>query len=187
MRNLSAIILLSVFGALGVFGQPAQIILLRHGEKPDDKAAVHLSARGEERARALVSLLGRSSPLTNNIPVAALYASKVTRRDHSQRTGETLAPLGKDLGLPVKTPFGSDDYRRLASSVLRDPFYRGKTVVICWTHHDLAPLAAAFGVTPAPRPWKETVFDRLWLITFLHGHAQLNDYQQPLLAGDSTH
>jgi hypothetical protein len=175
-----------LFTANAAYGQPAQLILLRHAEKPASAEAVDLSPRGRERARALVSLLGRPSPFTSNAPVAALYATRVTRRDHSHRTGETLASLAMDLDLPVRTPFGSDEYSRLAASVLGDPAYRGKTVIVCWTHHDLAQLAGAFGVKPPPPAWKDSTFDRLWRITFTPGRTQLIDLPQHLLAGDST-
>jgi hypothetical protein len=176
-----------LFAAITACGQPAQVILLRHAEKPAEADAVHLSPRGEERARALVSLLGGHSLLTSNAPVVALYATRVTKHDRSQRTGETLGPLARDLGLPVRTPFGSDEYSRLAASVLGDPTYRGKTVIICWTHHDLAQFAGALGVRPLPPAWKDNTFDRLWRITFSPGHTQLIDLPQHLLAGDSTH
>lgn len=184
MKAALAIIL---FAALTACGQPAQVILLRHAEKPAGAEAVDLSPRGRERAQAIVSLLGRGSSLTSNAPVVALYATRVTRRDHSHRTGETLAPLAKDLNLPVGTPFGSDDYKGMAAMVLENPAYHGKTVIICWTHHDLPQLAAAFGVKPQPSAWKDSTFDRLWRITFSPGHTQLISLPQHLLAGDSTH
>lgn len=168
-----------------IFGQPAQIILFRHAEKPDDPASVHLTEQGRQRARALVSLLGRSSPLTTNAPVAALYATRVTKHDHSHRTGETLAPLSRDLGLSVSTSFASDNFFLLATEVLNDPAYRGKTVIICWIHHDMAQLAAALGVRPPPPPWKDKTFDRLWLISYPKGKAELHDLPQHLLPNDS--
>ena len=183
MKTVFAIIL---FTAIAACGQPEQVILLRHAEKPADAEDVHLSARGRERAQALVSLLGRHSQLTSNAPVAALYATRVTRHDHGQRTGETLEPLAKDLNLPVRTPFGSDDYSRLAASVLGNPAYRGKTVIICWRHGDLAQFASALGVRPPPPAWKANTFDRLWRITFSPAHTQLIDLPQHLLEGDST-
>src|SRR5262245_7969051 len=105
-------ILAALFAAslLRASAQPARGILLRHAEKPEETGSVHLSPRGEERARALVSLLGRNSLLTSNAPVAALYATHVTKNDRSHRTGETLAPLSKDLALPVDTMFDSENF-----------------------------------------------------------------------------
>jgi len=174
-----------LLSALVAGAQPAQIILLRHAEKPDDAAALNLSPRGEERARALIALLGRGSPFTSNAPVAALYATRVTKREHSRRTGETLAPLSKSLGLPVNTLFDSDNYSLLTTSVLNNPVYRGKTVIVCWTHHDIAQLAGALGVRPQPVPWKDKTFDRLWIISFRESRAELRDAPQRLLKGDA--
>ncbi len=183
MRLFLASLLLA---ALELGAQPAQIILLRHAEKPDDQAEVHLSSRGRERAQALVALLGRHSSFTTNTPVAALYATRVTKHDRSQRTGETLAPLGQDLGVPVNTAFGSDEYASLAASILSNPTYRGRTVIICWTHREIAQLAETLGLKPKPPPWKDKVFDRLWVIRLENGGATIGDLPQRLLAGDST-
>ena len=182
MKALISCLLLS---ALVAGAQPAQIILLRHAEKPDDPSSVHLSPRGEERARALVSLLGRNSPFTSNAPVAALYGTRVTKHDHSRRTGETLAPLSEDLGLAVNTSFDSDNYSLLTTSVLNNRAFRGKTVIVCWTHHDIAQLGAALGARPQPPPWKEKTFDRLWIISFAQGRVEWRDVPQRLLKGDA--
>ena len=182
MRTFVACLL---FSALTLCGQPAQVILLRHAEKPGDTAAMHLSPRGKERARALVALLGKRSKLTTNAPVAALYATRVTGHGHSLRTGETLASLARELGLPVDTAFDSEDYQSLAASVLKNSAYHGRTVIICWTHHEIAGLAGALGVKPKPASWKDSTFDRLWLIKPDSSGAQLQDLPQHLLKGDS--
>jgi hypothetical protein len=173
--------------AAPVVAQPAQIILLRHAEKPDDKSDVHLSSRGQERAQALVALLGRHSPYTSNAPVVALFATRITKNNRSLRTGETLAPLSRELDLPVQTWFESEDYARLARTVLKEPAYRDQTVIICWTHSEIARLAEALGVKPAPRPWKDKVFDRLWILTRTQAGTVMRQAPQRLLPGDSAH
>jgi hypothetical protein len=182
---MKAILACLLLCALTAGAQPAQIIILRHGEKPDDPAAVHLSPRGRERAAALVSLLGRNSRFTSNAPVAALFATRVTRHDRGERTGETLAAVGRDLGLPIDRTYDSDSGALLAASVLRNPAYRGKTVIVCWTHHRLAGLAGAFGVSPPPGPWKDQTFDRLWILRLHDGRVEWSDVPQRLLPGDS--
>ncbi len=184
---MKKIFLLLAFSALIAHGQPAQIIVLRHAEKPDDDAALHLSPRGEKRARALADFLGNPNALTSNAPIAALYATRVTRHAHSQRTGETLAPLSKRLSLPVQTPYEAELYPLLASDILRNRAYQGKTVVICWTHHELAELAEALGVSPKPPKWKDNTFDRLWLLRPGTRSAGFQDLPQHLLRGDSKH
>lgn len=118
-------------------------------------------------------------------PVAALYATRITGHEHSHRTGETLAPLSRELGLPVHTQFGSDEYALLARSILSESAYRGKTVVICWTHHNITELAKALGVTIRPLRWKDNVFERLWIITLGKSGGIWRDVPQHLLAGDS--
>lgn len=182
MKTLLASLLVA---ALHLAAQPAQVILFRHAEKPVDEADVHLSPRGQERARALISLLGPHSPYTANAPVAALYATRVSGPKHSRRTGDTLAPLSEELGLPINTRFASDEYALLARSALAEPAYRGKTVIICWTHNNIGALAEALGVKNRLRPWKDKVFDRFWLITLDHSGGTLRDLPQRLLVGDS--
>lgn len=182
MKTLLASLLVA---ALHLAAQPAQVILFRHAEKPVDETNVHLSPRGQERARALISLLGPHSPYTANAPVAALYATRLTKQEHGRRTGETLAPLGQELGLSVITRFRSDEYALLARSVLAEPAYRRKTVIICWTHRHIRELAEALGVRNRPQPWKDKVFDRLWLITLDGSGGTLRDLPQHLLVGDS--
>jgi len=184
---MKTVLLLFACGALTAFSQPAQIILLRHAEKPDDETALHLSARGEQRARALADFLGKPNALTSNAPITALYATRVTRHAHSQRTGQTLAPLAKRMSLPVRTPYESEQYAFLARDILSNRAYQGKTVVICWTHHDMAELAEALGVLPKPPKWKDKTFDRLWIIHPGGHSAGFQDVPQRLLQGDSKH
>ena len=182
----SGLLCLVMFSALAAFGQPAQVILLRHAEKPEDEAALHLSPQGARRAQALAEFLGKPNAMTSNAPIAALYATRVTRHSHSQRTGETLAPLAKQLGLPVQMPYTAELYSLLAHDILRNRAYQGRTVVICWTHHDIADLAAALGVRPRPSKWKDNVFDRFWVVRFENGTATLRDLPQGLLSGDAN-
>lgn len=166
--------------------QPAQVILLRHGEEPGDKTNVHLSARGEARALGLATLLGTNSVLTTNAPVAAVYAARVSKNGRGYRSGETMAPLGKALGLPVSTPCESDEYRHLIRAILHNKDYSGKTVVVCWTHEYLPDLAQALGVTPRPPPWRDKVYDRLWIVRpKKEGPPDFQDVPQRLLKNDA--
>jgi|GEM_PF-911921 len=184
-RIVKTLLLLLTFCALTGFGQPAQVILLRHAEKPEDETALHLSPRGQQRAQALADFLARPNAMTSNAPIAALYATRVTQHAHSQRTGETLAPLSKQLGLPVQTPYPAELYSLLAKDLLGNRAYQGRTVVICWTHHEIADLAVALGVRPKPPKWKDSVFDRFWVVHLENGKPTLREVPQGLLPGDS--
>jgi len=165
--------------------RPAQVILLRHAEEPDDESDVHLSERGRERARALVGFITTTPAVTNAGLPTALYANRMTRKGKSQRTRETLEPLATQLQLPIQTPYLAADYRELAYRVLTSPECDGKTVVICWVHEHLPELAAAFGIKPAPPSWKSRVFDRVWVIRWHKERPELQILPQRLLPGDA--
>src|SRR5947209_13654180 len=114
--------------------QPAQIILIRHAEKPADPEALHLSKEGRKRAKALVPFLTNSPALTQHGLPVALFAAQPTKHGHGLRTQETIAPLAKALHLKIETPFLSENYPALAKLILNNPKYEGKAVLICWMH-----------------------------------------------------
>jgi len=174
------------WGAPLAWAQPAQVILLRHAEKSEDPADVHLSLKGRERALALVPWLTETRTfLTNGLP-AALFATATFKPEHSQRPQETLAPLARHLGQPVQTPFQNREYVALAQNILTNQAYAGKTVVICWVHDYIPQLAAALGVSPMPRKMKADEFDRVLLISFHDEKASLENLPQRLLYGDAA-
>jgi hypothetical protein len=153
--------------------RPAQIILLRHAEKPPEPSNPHLSPAGVKRAEALVSFITSDPAMTRFGPPVAVFATATTKDDDGQRTQETVAPLARALKLQVETPFHGKDYARLARQILANPAYAGKTVLICWNHEEIPELAAALGVTPAPRKWKGSVFDQVYVISYHGGKAAL--------------
>ena len=172
-----AIVLFSVFPtptpAHSPVPRPAQIILIRHADKPADPEDPHLSRAGVKRAERLVSFITTDPAMTRfGLPVA-VFATRTTKDGNGQRTQETVAPLGRALKLPVQTPFLGKDYASLARLILAEPAYAGKTVLICWNHEQIPQLAAALGVTPEPPKWKGSVFDRVYVISYHEGKAAL--------------
>ena len=160
--------------------QPAQIILIRHAEKPDSPDAVHLSKAGEKRAKNLVPFITSDAELTKyGLPVA-LFATGTTKHGRGQRTQETITPLATELKLPVEAPYQSENYGVLAKMILANRQYEGKTVLICWNHEEIPQLAAALGVHPQPPKWKDNVYDRVYLISYHDGKATLQDLPQKL-------
>ena len=152
---------------------PAQIILIRHAEKPLDAKNPHLSRLGIKRAERLVSFITTDPRMTRfGLPVA-VFATRTTKDDNGQRTQETVAPLARALKLPVQTPFLGKDYAALAKLILTNSGYAGKTVLICWNHEEIPQLSAALGITPAPPKWKSSVFDRVYIISYQGGRATL--------------
>jgi len=166
--------------------RPAKVILLRHGEKGPDEKDESLSDRGKLRAEALASCLTtNSSFLSQGLPVA-LFAPKFTRHDNVHRPYETLEPSAKSLQLTIQMPCDRKDYRGLVSSIMKDPVYDGKTVVVCWVHDYLPAMAREFGVKSKTLTWKGSVYDRFWVITFHRDHAKLQSIPQHLLPEDSA-
>ena len=153
--------------------RPAQIILIRHADKPADPEDPHLSPAGVQRAERLVSFITTDPAMTRfGLPVA-VFATRTTKDDNGQRTQETVAPLARVLELPVQTPFLGKDYAALASLILGTPAYAGKTVLICWNHEEIPRLAAALGVTPEPPKWKESAYAKVYVISYHDGRVAL--------------
>jgi len=157
--------------------RPAQVILIRHADKPADPANPHLSRAGVQRAQRLVAFIMSDPAMTMfGLPVA-VYATRTTNDGNGQRTQETVAPLARALKLPVQTPFHGKDYAALARLILREPAYTGKTVLVCWNHEEIPQLATALGVTPEPPKWKGSVFDQVYVIAYRNGRAALATYR----------
>src|SRR5204862_7018528 len=129
MKFLATIAIL-FFAAQSVISRPAEIIIIRHGEKPDEPKAQHLSSQGEERAKALVGFFTKNSRATEHGLPVALFASDPTHKGSGQRPRETLQPVARELHLSIQTPFESKDYAKLAQLILKSSKYDGKTVVI---------------------------------------------------------
>ena len=159
---------------------PAQIILIRHAEKPADADDPHLSAAGRDRAARLVKFVTTDPALMKFGPPVAIFATQTTKHDNGQRTQETVAPLAASLKLAVRTPFLGKDFGALAKIILADPSFAGKTVLVCWNHEEIPALTAALGVRPQPPKWKSKVFDRVYLISYSHGKATLTDLPERL-------
>jgi hypothetical protein len=178
-HRVSAIVLASVLLAPAPIHSlvprlpPAQIILIRHAEKPADQEDPHLSRAGVTRAARLASFITTDPTMTRfGVPVA-VFATRTTKRGNGQRTQETVAPLARALRLPVQTPVLSRNYAALAKRILANPAYAGKCVLICWNREEISQLAGALGVTPAPPKWNEGVFDRVYIISYRDGKAWL--------------
>lgn len=158
---------------------PAVVLIIRHAEKPDEKKNPDLAPRGFERAKALVKVF----PSDRFPRPDVIIATKRSAR--SDRPLETVTPVAEALHLPVEHAIADDDYDELAKELRTDPKYAGKTVLIAWHHGKIPELARALGAKETPDKWKESVFDRVWKITYDHGEAKWQDLPEHALPGDS--
>ncbi|MGZ3724162.1 MAG: histidine phosphatase family protein [Pseudobdellovibrio sp.] len=162
---------------------PAQILLIRHGEKPP--TGNQLSAQGWQRAAALPNLFNRPEFDAYGAPVA-LYAMAPETPAGSVRAIQTLKYVSDDLKLPINTQFTRDQIAQLVNDIKSNKNYDGKMVVVCWEHTVLISIAQALGEMQ-PLVWPDTQFDRVWSLTYsADGQLQkFEDLPEKLLPTDS--
>lgn len=167
-----------------LFALPSQMMIIRHGEKPEEGHGLNL--KGRERAEALAPFFsGNNEFLKFGLPVA-IYAQKTTPANPSMRPEQTVTPLARALKLVVQTKYEHAEYAKLVEAIKTNPEYEGKTVLICWEHQVIPEMAQLFGAKKAPEKWEGDVFDRVWLIDFLpEQKVSFKDVAQRLLFGDS--
>lgn len=164
---------------------PAEVILIRHGEKSSDEKNMSLNEKGQQRAKALAHLFeGRPELKKSGLPVA-LFASAYILGKGTKRPLETITPLAETLQLKVDSSYAREDYEKLAQFILKNPSFDKKTVMISWVHTFIPGLAKALGSSPAEK-WEDAVFDRIWLFHYSpSGAVTSEDVGQRLLPGDS--
>jgi len=182
--KVSALILPAVIALLVIANaeaRPAQVLLIRHGEKPS--SGDELSDRGWERARALPALFHRSEFKGFGFPVA-LFAQDPKGENGSVRAIQTLKYVSEDLKLSIIEDYTREDFHPMVKRILNSREYDGKLVVICWEHKVLNNIAEALGAKDVPN-YPESQFDRAWLITFGQGSTpSFKDLPERLLPGD---
>jgi len=184
MRHIAAI-LLYVCAIGPAAGQPAQVIIIRHAEKPDD--GNELNQRGRERAAALVAYFQGRPEVLQFKTSAAIYAQAPKNSGSSIRPLQTVKPLAAALKLQVVQRFMHDDYRDMVKEILKREDLKDRMVLICWEHKVIPDIAQALGATDAPGKWHGDVFDRTWVITFgRNSDVALSNLPQTLLFGDSA-
>ena len=174
---------------------PAQIILIRHGEKPAH--GNQLDEQGFARARALVGYFKANPAVTAYGTPVAIYAMKPKGPNGSVRPIQTVTPLAEALNLPVISDFLKDDATGLVTAILGNKAYDGKMVLICWEHNAIPDIVSALasaagtadGVQDAlPGSWDGDAFDRTWILDFSPDGkiVSFRDLPQRLLPGDSA-
>lgn len=153
---------------------PAQVIIIRHGEK--DTTNGQLLPKGQSRAGALAAYLTELDPTSTNPPLlvfgppTAIFAARPALHsdDFTVRCIQTVIPTALKLKLPVHSPFAPLQEQELAHFILTNPRYDGGNVLICWHHTLIASLIEAFGYLPSPGivPTYPNRYDLVWLMTF---------------------
>jgi len=183
MRRPRFGLLLILIFASRAFSEPAQVIIIRHGEKPDPEGT-ELSLKGRERAAALVPyFVSEPDVLEFGTPIA-IYAQAQKHEDSSKRSIQTVTPLADALHLKINHSFERDDFKDMVKEINRDEKYEGHTVLICWEHKVIPKIAKEFGAEDAPKKFRK-VYDRTWVLTFKDHKCTCDDLPQQLMFGDS--
>jgi hypothetical protein len=183
-------VLLVCLGGVGTLqAGPAQVIIIRHAEKPPDETAPGgnlLSLKGKQRAAALVPyFLGTPDVLEYKTPVA-IYAQRPKKDSSSRRALDTVQGLATALKLPVLQKYTREEFPQMVGDILARKEYDGKMVLICWEHKVIPEMARAFGASGASDVWPGRAFDRTWIITIQRdGTRAFKDLPQRLMYGDS--
>jgi hypothetical protein len=190
MKLWGCLAIVAVAGLLGsvspaTHAAPAQIIFLRHAEKP--LLGPELNARGWERAQALVTLFTHDPRVREHGPVVAIFAMRPGKAGGSVRAMQTMEATGRALGVTPDLRFTREEIAPLVRVIRETRAFDGKTVVVCWEHKVIPDMLKACGWTSGPRKWNESAYDRLWLLDFENGKpARFRDLPQKLLPGDAT-
>ncbi|MDA8130091.1 MAG: histidine phosphatase family protein [Elusimicrobia bacterium] len=186
--------LLALFFSAAAFAAPAQVILIRHAEKPEYGS--ELSPEGRKRAEALVWFFQTNTSVTRYGTPAAIYAAAPKHEDSSLRSIQTVTPLANALKMEINTGFTRGQTHKIAADIMENPAYRGRMVLVCWQHTNLVDIVhelAAYSNTAQavldtlPTAWPDGAFDRVWILDFHYGRvAAFRDIPQNLLPGDST-
>jgi hypothetical protein len=182
--RFSLYVLVCLIAGKVAFAQPAEIVLIRHAEEPTSGKNVHLSSKGRQRADALSSFFV-DDPRVNQFGAPYVLFAAKPKPGGSVRSQETLGPTGEVIGHSVVTLCYAENYAALANSILTNRRYRGRTIVICWSHEYLADFAAALRVNPKPSMWNSKTYDRAYVIKYSAGRAKLSTIPQKLLPGDA--
>jgi hypothetical protein len=193
-------------------GPPAQIYIIRHGEKPADPTtptaaptqpfgvdvngnqSVHsLLPRGWQRSGALAVLFAPATgPLQAGLRTpTALFSPDYGNPDKTQghRTYETIQGLSERLSVPINSPLPEGQEPALASAVVTD--YSG-VVLICWEHQHIPAIATALPTVAGaqiPAAWPGDRFDLIWSFSLQAGLPstvyEFSQIPQQVLAGDA--
>jgi hypothetical protein len=196
-------------------GPPEVIYIIRHGEKPAEPPDGHgkhqdpspphgvdfhgrkdehsLLPRGWQRSGALAALFhpGSGPSRTRLRPPGTLLAPSYSdlASTIAHRTCQTIQGLADHLELPIDTPFEVGHEPQLVGSLLSTC---AGVVLICWEHHHIPTIAAAFPVVPGtdiPAKWPGDRFDVIWTLTMQPGSTPpryvFSQIPQQLLPGDA--
>ena len=145
-----------------VRARPAEVLLMRHGHKTDNRANTNLSVAGFQRAVALATALPTCFGQIHHIFTFVLNPSS----GKNARSYQSAVPLAINTGTTIRILERSEGQsEQLGREILRDPRYANGRIVVFWEHRHLPELAAGLG-WPSMPPIDNGDFDRLYQLIY---------------------
>lgn len=141
-----------------------RVLIIRHGEKPQDGES--LNCQGENRAHQIPAVLERKFGKIDYIYVPTVV-SRGNKTLHA-RMFQTATPVAVRNHLDINSQFAGTDAQQVAQSVLE----KKGTVLLVWNHRAIAKLAQSLGAN-AP-VWPDADFDSILMIRYTQGKPQLS-------------
>lgn len=137
----TTLIFLAGIGVSQAASTTETIIMLRHGEKPEQGLG-QLNCQGLNRALKLPAVIEQKFGKPDFIfaPNPAQLKEDKGAIYSYNRPLATVEPTAIKFGMPVDTRFGFKDIEELQATLAR-PEYRNATVLISWEHKQLVKLA----------------------------------------------
>ena len=140
-----------------------RIILIRHGEKPDN--GDNLTCAGLNRALKLPEVLKNKFGIPDYIYAPSPNTGKQTKNG---RMLQTIMPFAVKYNLTINTSCNVDESDKLVKDINKT----SGIVLVVWEHKELATIAEMLGVKGYIK-WDPDDYDSIWIITYKHGQATL--------------
>jgi uncharacterized membrane protein YidH (DUF202 family) len=122
----------------------ANLVIVRHGESPDNIFSGNLSHTGVNRSLYLGRCAATASNAMYSGPPTALMAFAWRGPGSSYRGIQTLMPLASNLNLTIDSSVLKDDMPGFVAAVQRKA-QCGGTLLVAWQHDNLPKIAKALG------------------------------------------
>jgi hypothetical protein len=185
---LTALIFLAGISASQAAATTETIIMLRHGEKPEQGLG-QLNCQGLNRSLKLPAVIkqkfGKQDFIFAPNP-AQLKEDKGAIYSYN-RPLATVEPTAITFGMPVDTRFGFKDIEELQAT-LAQPEYRNATVLVGWEHKQIVKLARSIvkdsGGDKALVPkWPREDFDSMYVLRITRDGAKTTTRFEQLKQG----
>ena len=185
---LTALIFLAGISASQAAAMTETIIMLRHGEKPEQGLG-QLNCQGLNRSLKLPAVIKQKFGKPDFIfaPNPAQLKEDKGAIYSYNRPLATVEPTAITFGMPVDTRFGFKDIEELQVT-LAQPEYRNATVLVGWEHKQIVKLARSIvkdsGGDKALVPkWPGEDFDSMYVLRITRDGAKTTTRFEQLKQG----